>query len=65
MKKFSNFKAWKIVTFLGYKYWINVKIGLQLNKIFKNLCQKSVDRPLNSILLEGGKFKRIELFLRI
>ena len=34
-----------MVTFLGYNDWIDVKIGLQLNKIFviqkifKNLCQ--------------------------
>ena len=45
MEIFSSLKAWKIVTFLGYNDWIDVKIGLQLNKIFvfqkifKNLCQ--------------------------
>ena len=64
-KKWKNFQASKLGKLQHSYDWIDVKNGLQLNKIFKNLCQKSVDRPLNSILLKGGKFKRIELFLRI
>ena len=36
MEFFSSFKAWKVVTFLGYNDWIDVKIGLQLNK--KDIC---------------------------